>query len=267
MKGLRRWGLVAWALLICVSCHQGILLDGSDDKEIAIGLRVVAYNIKHGRGMDGEVDLERTAQVIQALRPDFVTLQEVDLHCARSGGVDEAARLGELCGMTSAFGSFMDYDGGKYGMAVLSRYPIVEVLNHPLPSGPEPRTALGVRARLDDGTEIVVVGIHFYASESERFAQAEALMEALKEEQAPVILAGDFNSTPESSVMKRLEAWKNAEKNGSSLTFPSDTPSTEIDYILMRPPEAFEIESMRVVEEAVASDHRPLLLEVNLLSP
>src|SRR5690606_41483172 len=83
--------------------------------------RIVSYNIRHGRGADNEVDLERTAAVLRRLDPDVVALQEVDQGVARSGGEDQAARLGELLGMHHAFGAFMDYQGGHYGMAILSQ--------------------------------------------------------------------------------------------------------------------------------------------------
>ncbi|HUG27420.1 MAG TPA: endonuclease/exonuclease/phosphatase family protein, partial [Gemmatimonadales bacterium] len=100
-----------------------------------VTLRVVSYNIRHGRGMDGEVNLERTAAVLRQLTPDIVALQEVDNRVTRSGGEDQAAVLGGLLGMEHAFGSFMDYQGGQYGMAILSRHPIVRVDPVRLPEG------------------------------------------------------------------------------------------------------------------------------------
>ena len=68
-------------------------------------LRVVSYKIKHGRGMDGQVNLERIAAVLRALKPDLVALQEIDNMCTRSGSIDEAAALGKLLGMEHRFGS------------------------------------------------------------------------------------------------------------------------------------------------------------------
>ncbi len=110
-------------------------------------LRVAAYNIKHCQGMDGVVDLDRVAAVLRALDADAVTLQEIDRGVERTGGVDQAARLGELLGMESVFGDFMPYQGGEYGMAVLSRLPILGSKNHRLPERAEPRAGGGV----DDG--------------------------------------------------------------------------------------------------------------------
>ncbi len=225
-------------------------------------LRVTAYNIKHGLGMDGRVDLERIAAVLAATRPDVVTLQEVDERCRRSGSVDQARRLGELLGMDARFGPFMDYDGGRYGMALLSRLPILGSANLPLPPGPEPRTALAATVALA-GLEVVVVGIHFYRSEAERTAQAAALLEHLAGEARPTVLAGDFNTEPGGEPLALLErTFRAIPKDADRLTFPSDAPEIEIDHVLVRPPERFGPATVDVLDEPVASDHRPLVCEL-----
>ena len=228
-------------------------------------LRIAAYNIKHGQGMDGVVDLERVADVLRALDADVITLQEIDRGVERTGGVDQAARLGELLGMEAVFGDFMPYQGGEYGMAVLSRLPIVGSMNHRLPDGEEPRSALEVQVTGPGGQTFSVVGIHFYRTEEERLAQAESLMVGLEGTEHPVILVGDFNSTRGDRVMSHLaESWSILTKNGSPLTFPSDEPSREIDFVLMRPATAFEVLEHRVIDEMLASDHRPLLAVLRL---
>jgi len=232
-------------------------------------LRVMAYNVKHGQGMDRRIDLSRVAGIIRAHQPDVVTLQEIDVECRRSGGVDQAAALGELCGMQHVFGAFMDYDGGQYGMALLSRLPIIEVRNHQLPPGAEPRSALAARIRLgEDGPDVVVVGIHFYRTPAERLAQARALAAVYRQEQAPVILAGDFNSERQGPVLQFLEQqWLNPDKSGAAGTFPSRWPSREIDFVLLRPKHAFTVKRHLVIAEAVASDHRPLIIDLELNLP
>ena len=220
-------------------------------------LRVMAYNVHHGEGMDSVVDLVRIADLILQADPDLVALQEIDSVTERTGGVDQAAELGRLTGLTPAFGSFMPYQGGAYGMAVLSRWPIVERENLRLPPGAEPRTALSVTVRF--------VGIHFYATEEERLAQAARLEEHLTEDPGPVMLVGDFNSTPGSAVMAHLEeGWQILDKGEDRLTFPSWAPAREIDFALLRPPGAFEVLGHRLLHDPVASDHRPLVADVVL---
>ncbi len=229
-------------------------------------IKVMSYNIKHGQGNDGVIDLERAAAVIEAVAPDVVTLQEVDERCERSGRVDQVAWLGARLGMEPLFGPFMDYDGGRYGMAILSRLPVVSSRNVVLPPGAEPRSALTARVRLAGGGEVVVVGIHLYATEEERLAQARAVLGALADEEAPVILAGDFNSEPGSPVMRLFgEPWTDPDKGGDRFTFPSDGPAREIDYILVRTPGVARVVGMDVLDAPVASDHRPLVLELELV--
>lgn len=229
-------------------------------------LRVAAYNIRHGSGMDGEVDLERIADVLRPLDADVITLQEVDSGVARTGGVDQAARLGQLLGMRAIFGGFMPYQGGEYGMAVLSRLPVIMSHNHRLPDGAEPRTALEVRVALGgDERPLSVVGIHFYRTAEERLAQAEALSRSLADATHPVILAGDFNSRRGDVVLDRLEQeFSVVSKDRDPLTFPSDRPEREIDFVMVRPAGAFEIVEHRVIDERMASDHRPLLVVLEL---
>ncbi|MCK5490111.1 MAG: endonuclease/exonuclease/phosphatase family protein [Gemmatimonadetes bacterium] len=236
-------------------------------------VRILAYNVKHGLGMDGQVDLERIASVIRSLEPDIVTLQEIDSVTTRTGLEDQAARLGELTGMRALFGGFMDYRGGRYGMAMLSRYPVVEWENHRLPDGAEPRSALAARVELlrpgyGQAPQVVVVGVHLYANAAERLAQATRLVELFADEEAPVVLAGDFNSIPDSKVIRLLEdvgGWQRPAKEGQAFTFPSEIPDREIDFIMFRPGNRFVVREHRVVPETLASDHRPVLLELELL--
>jgi endonuclease/exonuclease/phosphatase family metal-dependent hydrolase len=224
-------------------------------------LRLAAYNVKHGLGMDGVIDLERIAEVLRPLDADVITLQEIDNGVERTDGVDQAARLGELLGMSSHFGAFMPYQGGEYGMAVLTRLPVLDVTNHRLPDGDEPRTALEVRVATGrDGSPVSIVGIHFYRTPEERLAQADALSAFMDTREHPVVLIGDFNSRRGDVVLRSLREndWFVVDKDGSFETFPSDVPEREIDFVMLRPASAFEIVEHRVLEESVASDHRPL---------
>jgi endonuclease/exonuclease/phosphatase family metal-dependent hydrolase len=229
-------------------------------------LRVMAYNIHHGEGMDSVVDLERIAELIREVDPDLVALQEVDSVTERTGRVDQAAELGRLTGMTPVFGSFMPYQGGAYGMAVLSRWPVLESANLRLPDGLEPRTSVDMTVRTPAGDRrLRFVGIHFYATEPERLAQAQRLEELLESEEGPVILAGDFNSTPGSTVMSHLgRTWVIVDKGEDHLTFPSWTPEREIDFLLLRPDSAFQVLRHRPMDEPVISDHRPLVADLVL---
>lgn len=255
---------LAAGLLAAGGCAALPGLGGGGPVQEADTVVVMAYNIRHGEGTDGEIDLRRIADVIDAHDPDFVTLQEVDRGTDRVDGDDQARTLGSLTGLYHAFGPFMDYDDGEYGMAVLSRWPIVRVTNERLPDGDEPRTALRVTVRSPDSDrEIVIAGVHFYRTEEERLAQADRLIETLADETRPVILAGDFNSTPDDPVMDRFAPdWDLLSKGRDRLTFPSTNPREEIDYIMVRPARRFYALEHRVIDEPLASDHRPLIAEL-----
>ena len=230
-------------------------------------LRVAAYNVKHGLGMDSIVDLERIANVLRPLDADVITLQEIDVGTERTERVDQATRLGELLGMQAFFGDFMPYQGGEYGMAVLSRLPVARVTNHRLPDGDEPRTGLEVEVRVGpEGRHVSVVGVHFYRTPEERLAQADSLSAILEAREHPVILAGDFNSRRGDRILRSLQAqdWFVVDKDGPAETFPADGPMREIDFVMLRPAEAFEIVEHRVIDEPVASDHVPLLFVVRI---
>jgi endonuclease/exonuclease/phosphatase family metal-dependent hydrolase len=224
-------------------------------------VRILAYNIHHGAGMDEKLDLDRIALLMASVSPDVVTVQEVDSAVERTGRVDQARVLGGLTGMRPLFGAFMPYQGGGYGMALLSRLPVLEWWNHRLPDGAEPRTAVTARVRLRSGRTLVVAGIHFYRTEEERLAQATRLLEHLARESDPVVLAGDFNSTPGSAVLQKLaETFRVPEKGADRNTFPSYGPEREIDFVMFRPAARFEVLEYRPLDEAVASDHRPVLM-------
>jgi endonuclease/exonuclease/phosphatase family metal-dependent hydrolase len=230
-------------------------------------VRLLAYNIHHGEGMDDAVDLKRIAAQIRDIDPDLVALQEVDSATARTGRVDQAAELGRLTRLQPVFGRFIAYQGGAYGMALLSRWPVVTSENVVLPDGEEPRTALSATLRSPDtGQQVRFVGIHFYRSGEERLAQSTRLQRHLRGHDLPTILAGDFNSRPDSRVMSQLaENWLVVPKGEDHYSFPSYAPDEEIDFILLRPAGAFRVIDQRLLDEPIASDHRPLVADVILL--
>lgn len=228
-------------------------------------LRIVAYNIRHGEGMDGRVDLERVAAALRPLDADVIALQEVDRGTRRTGGVDQAARLGELLGMRASHGAHRPYQGGEYGNAVLTRLPVLDVRTLPVP--PNGGSALAVHEVVlpVGGRPLSVVSVHLAGAPEERRAQADSVTGTFGGVERTVILAGDFNSTRGDAVLAGLEGtWRIPPKEGDSSTYPADDPDREIDFVMFRPPGAMEILEHRVVDEPVASDHRPVLMVVRI---
>lgn len=257
-------------LLLLVSC--AVAPDGTPSPPAS--LRLVSYNIKHGLGMDGVLDLERVGDFLAATGADVVLLQEVDELASRSGGVDQAAALGARLGMTAHFAPFMDFQGGRYGLAILAAPPVVAAEVVALPAGTrEPRSAMVVTLDVD-GAPLRVANAHldWLADDERRVAQARALLEALVLDAgegpgtpSPVILGGDLNDVPGSATLALLQGWSAFGRVGPDApTFPSDAPNRTIDHFLIAPVGAFPGAEVLVLDEPVISDHRPVQLDLVL---
>jgi endonuclease/exonuclease/phosphatase family metal-dependent hydrolase len=222
----------------------------------------VSYNIRHGQGMDGNLDLGRTAEVLKKLSPDFVGLQEVDNHASRSQSVNQPEFLARKLEMNPAFGKFMDYDGGQYGLAILSAHPILKSEVIELPRGNEPRAALATLVQIPNGRKLTVVNLHFdwVKDDQYRYAQAEKLKEYLDRLQSPYLLLGDFNDKTGSRTLELLgrNAIEAVKPASNRFTFPADKPVVEIDFIFGSPKKQWEFAETAVVQETIASDHRPI---------
>ncbi len=238
--------------------------------------RIMSYNIYHGEDANGVNNLDLTASVIAAAHPDLVALQEVDKNTDRSGHVDQAAELGEALGMEYRFGKAMDYQGGEYGVAILSRFPIHQTFHYALPTplGSEPRCALEVQVQVPDiygRTNLVsFLSTHLdHRSNTTRVDQVATLVEALGSRDHAVVLCGDLNATPLEDPIELLKNSGYAYLDTQDLwTFPAIEPNRKIDYVLVRTKELpLASVPVRVVDERVASDHRPILAELSLGAP
>jgi endonuclease/exonuclease/phosphatase family metal-dependent hydrolase len=224
-------------------------------------VRVMSYNIHHGEGTDGRIDLPRLAKVIRAADPDVVALQEVDDKTKRTKGVDQTAELARLTGMHATFGKAIDFEGGGYGQAVLSRVSMGKGTVHTLPGEPdrEQRIAFAVPLTLD-GREVTFATTHLHhISDDFRQKQAAKLNEVFADSKTPVIVAGDLNANPDSKPLALLTPKWTVSTGKDLFTYPSQKPTKQIDYVLFRPEASLKIVDVKVIDEAVASDHRPIL--------
>lgn len=251
-------------------------------------LNVLSYNIHHGEGMQrdspdftGFADLEQIAKIIRDTGADIVALQEVDRWHPRSGGVDQPAILADLLSMHVSFGCNVTWsDGGEYGVATLSRFPILSRANTPLPceNGLEQRGVLETSIDVPGIGEVLVLNTHLqYVGEEhepvakdERYRQSCVIAAMVAEHAGPVVLMGDFNAEPDDEELAPLvtliDAWSAAGKGESGLTFPGH-PLLElekrIDLVFVN--EVFEVDSARVVRAGDAqfgSDHLPFLAKL-----
>lgn len=248
------------ATLLLAACSSAPKTKSSGPKP----LRVMTYNIRHGVGTDMELDLRRVAEVIASAEADVVLLQEVDQGCDRSGSVDQAARLGELCGMEHRFATFREFENGHYGMAALTNLPIEEFAVVHLPPDRLRVAALEMVVQ-HSGREVVVTGLHLVKTEEERLMQARALLERYEEEKRPIVMAGDLNSERTSDVLRALYTrFDVPEKRGAANTFAANQPIKEIDFVLFSPRGRWKFGEHTVMNEPEASDHLPVLVEATL---
>ena len=234
-----------------------------------LALRVMSYNIHHGEGLDGRVDLERIAGVIQRERPDLVALNEVDKGVERTQRRDFPAELAALTGMSCVFSNNYHYQGGEYGNAILSRLPVVGWTNrhYRMLRPGEQRGLLEVRAKA--GRRVVrffATHLDFRGDDSERVlnvGEVRAVVES--EPDLPAIVAGDFNDLPGRRVHRLIkefmhDAWE-VGSEGDGFTIPAAKPQKRIDYVFAT--RGIAVDRMWV-PETEASDHRPVVVDLRM---
>lgn len=225
-------------------------------------LRIMSYNIHNGMGLDGRRDLERIAAVIQKVNPDIVALQEVDSVTERSGNRDMMKILGEYTLMRPVFGAAIPYQGGKYGVGILSREKPLNWYTLPLPGRGEKRVLL-----VAEFEKYVFCVTHFSLTEADRLASLPVIIQAVEKYGKPVFLAGDLNALPDSPVIQGLKQKFRPLTDLKKMTFPADQPTECLDYIWgIKAGEvpAYAGLQSKVVEEPLASDHRPVYADVRL---
>ena len=239
--------------------------------------RVLVYNIHAGKDAKGVDNLERVAALVDSLKADIVLLQEVDRNTTRSGRVDQPATLARLTGLNAAFGNSLDFQGGEYGIAILSRWPISSDTTVPLPVVPpqarsggsyEPRAALRVIIDTPAGP-LAVVNTHLDPTGDDHWRRQEirtvlAIVASLRSRGVPTFMGGDLNSTPESATQDTVraaglrDAWTTCG-NGDGLTYPADSSTKRIDYLYLSGSATC---ARALVVRTDASDHRPLFVHV-----
>ena len=246
-------------------------LPGCNSPDITpVVLRVMTYNIHHAEGLDGKVDLERIANVIRQSNADIVALQEVDKNTRRTGGIDMPADLARRTGMNVVFGANLDnFQGGQYGTAILSRFPIESHENHLLKQTREgeQRGVLQAVLAVNQG-QLLFTCTHLdhKADPAERlFSETQFTGLFARHAGLPALLCGDFNDTPASELHKRLskkwtDAWSIAGKS-NGFTMGSANPTRRIDYIWLSSKKNFRVRWVDV-PRSEASDHLPLVAEI-----
>lgn len=234
-------------------------------------IKVMTYNIHHCNppSAGDKIDVAAIAKVINNEKPDFVALQEVDVNTERSGkGLNQAKELARLTGMNFFFSKAIDHQGGDYGVAVLSKFAILDSIKFILPIDPvikgETRTIAAVTVEIAKGKKVIFASTHLDLKEQNRLTQAELIVKHFEKSDLPMILAGDFNALPDSKVIQYLDKNFTRTCQKCAFTIPVEVPDQAIDFIMYKPKGTFESISTRVIDEKYASDHLPVVAELKV---
>jgi endonuclease/exonuclease/phosphatase family metal-dependent hydrolase len=265
----RRHALVALVLaaLAGSSCAPILRRDSS--------IRVLVYNIHAGKDAAGADNLADVAALIRTTGADVVLLQEVDRRTKRSGVTDQLQSLIDATGYQGVFGKSLDYDGGEYGVAALSRHGFTFDFTSPLQVTPvqtraggshEPRVVQTAAAMTRRG-RLQAFNTHLDASATAEYRIQEVTQLLLPvrvrmSAATPVVVGGDFNAEPGSAPIKAMldaglrDAWTECGQ-GDGFTYPTAAPVKRIDYLFLS--QGLRCSSAQVLD-STASDHRPLLV-------
>ncbi|SFD05741.1 endonuclease/exonuclease/phosphatase family protein [Pragia fontium] len=238
-------------------------------------LKVATFNIAAGKVSD----MTAIAKAIKAMNVDIVALQEVDKLTARSGKVDQLAELMKLTGMYGVFGRAIDFDGGQYGLAYLSKYPIKDQVIYPLPSGQrEQRIAFVAKVEVPNfAAPITVVNAHLDTKEDPtmRLEQVRELNDRTIEIRGIKLLFGDMNDVPRSVTWQELDRYWNdiQPENRDGRSWPAENAEIKVDYIFTGNAQRWHLDSLTIpnangewsgVNWPLVSDHLPIVAELRM---
>ena len=219
----------------------------------ARSVAMLTYNVRNGIGMDGCADCDRIARAIRRSGADVVAVQEVDSATRRSAGRYVAGEIAEAVGMHATFGAAIPFEGGSYGIAVLSRERPLAVRRIALPGREEARLLL-----VAEFDRYAFACVHLSLTEEDRLASVAAIRAEALRSGKPFVLAGDWNDTPGSPLFDALAEAGFRIVATPQATFPADAPTDTIDHFALFGAEGVAAQEVRVIAEPAASDHRPV---------
>ena len=222
-------------------------------------LKLMTYNIRNAKGMDGVCNFQRIANVISNEAPDVVAIQELDSMTTRSGQKFVLNEIAERTQMHASYAPAISFQGGKYGIGILSRKKPLDIHSYPLPGREEARMLM-----VAEFEDYFFACTHLSLTEEDRLASLDIIKKSVGKSDKPYFLAGDLNDTPDSKFIKALQQDFQVLTNLKKPTFPAPEPTETIDYIAAWKHRSnnFANLSAQVHEEPLASDHRPLTVQL-----
>ena len=224
-------------------------------------LKVMTYNIRNGNGMDEVCSYERIADVILKQNPDVVAIQELDSMTKRSNQTYVLGEIAKLTRMKDLYGPAINYNGGKYGVGILSKKHPLKVSQHPLPGRDEKRTIL-----IAEFEDYIFSCTHLALTEDDRNLSLAIIDSIAASQNKPFIIAGDMNAEPGSDFVKGLQKNYHIFNNLKQPTWPASEPKEMVDYIAVWKDrsEGYANVHTWVVDEPLASDHRPIMSKIRV---
>jgi endonuclease/exonuclease/phosphatase family metal-dependent hydrolase/glycosyltransferase involved in cell wall biosynthesis len=248
-------------------------------KTLSKRIRLMTYNVHSCVGLDGKISPERIARVIGRHEPDIVAMQELDMNRPRTGRVNQPHLIAQKLEMLCHFHPSFQIEEEHYGNAILSRYPMGLIYAGALPGllgrpNIELRGALWTSIKIDDDVTLQFINTHLGLYKKERLNQIEALLSNtwLKHPECriPIVLCGDFNALPYSSVYKLiggtlLDAQRELKFHKPKATWFSHYPIGRIDHVFVSSDiKVVNVEVSRTSLDKVASDHLPLIVDIEI---
>ena len=224
-------------------------------------LKLMSYNVRNTKGMDGIRNLQRVANVIINEAPDVVAVQELDSMTTRSNQQYVLGELAERTQMHATYAPAISFQGGKYGIGILSKETPLNIRTYPLPGREEARMLL-----VAEFENYVFACTHLSLTEEDRLASLDIIKSSVVKSNKPYFLAGDLNDQPDSKFIQALQEDFQVLTHIKKPTFPAPEPTETIDYIAAwkHGSNDFANLSAQVLEEPVASDHRPLSVQLRM---
>ena len=244
-------------------------------REVAPKIRVATFNVAAAR----VADLSSIAKTLQALDADIIALQEIDSRTLRSGDVNQPERLAELAGLNVEFARAIDFEGGRYGLAIASRHSIESVEILPLNSEDrEGRIVMMAKVAVPSFEHpVTVFNTHLDPSDKPelRLKQVRQLNKWTMNHRGIKLLLGDINDVPLSGTYQELlrywvDTWRDMPDRR---TWPAVNPEINVDYVFTSPAQKWEVKPVKLTLDARLketdwsdiTDHLPVVVDMILL--
>lgn len=225
-----------------------------------VDIRVVSFGKK-----SSVMDVDAVVEVLRPLNADLIVIREIDKNTKRSGYVDMPAAIAEKLGMHQFFAKAINHDGGEYGTAVLSRFPILDSAKYILtvPSG-EPGPLAVIKVAVTEEQTLTFAGTHFNANAARRENQPDQLLDFLKDVEGPLIVGGNFNDQLAGDTYLKLKTrFSLICTESCAFNYPASNPSANTDYIIYAPADRFRVVENKV-GPASTSDHLPVISQMQI---